>query len=178
MKKTIVNIGAVLAALCIGLAINSACADNLGKASASSTENMSDSELRSLVAQLQQEVNSLKQEVTGLKQRVAELEGKMGSNTGGGSAAASGFDVDGLHFDNAGFVEQPVDYYVQSGYTIINGERTDSPAQTFRYTYDSKGRITKQGNTSYSYSGKTVTMTSTSKSDNYENSITQECHYK
>ena len=60
MKRTLLNLGAILVAFIIGLAINNACADSL--------ENMSDTELRKLVAQLQQEVNSL-------KSRVAELEG-------------------------------------------------------------------------------------------------------
>ena len=52
MKKTILNFGAIVTAFIIGLAINNACADNLGQAS--------DSELRNLVSKLQQEVNTLK----------------------------------------------------------------------------------------------------------------------
>ncbi len=164
MKKTFVNIGAVIVAFCIGLAINSACADSL--------EKMSDSELRNLVSQLQQEVNNL-------KQRVAELEGKI-SNGGSGNTSSSttGFDVDGLHFDNAGFVENPIDYIVQNSYSIVNGVRTDTPTQTLRYEYDSKGRLISQGQATYSYSGKVVTWQTSAKTDNYESATTYEYHYK
>ena len=164
MKKTIVNIGAILVAFCIGLAINSACADSL--------EKMSDSELRNLVSQLQQEVNSL-------KQRVADLEGKLGNGGGGSSAVtASGFDVDGLHFDNAGFVENPIDYIVQNSYTIVNGVRTETPTQTIQYSYDGKGRLINQGQATYSYSGKVVTWETSAKTDSYESKTTYEYHYK
>ena len=62
MKRTVLNFGAILVAFIIGIAINNACADSL--------EKMSDSEVRNLVARLQEEVNSL-------KSRVAELEGKI-----------------------------------------------------------------------------------------------------
>lgn len=164
MKKTIVNVGAILVAFCIGLAINNACADSL--------EKMSDSELRNLVLQLQQEVNSL-------KQRVAELEGKISSSGGGNSTVtASGFDVDGLHFDNAGFVENPIDYIVQNGYTIVNGVRTEDPTQTVQYSYDSRGRLINQGGATYSYSGKVVTLETSGKADSYESKTTIEYHYK
>ena len=109
MKKTILNVGAILAAFLIGLAINNACADSL--------ENMSDSELRNLVSQLQKEV-------TALKQRVSELEGKVGSGGSTSPSLTAGFDVDGLHFSNSGCVEQRIK---QSGlepysYYIIDSE--------------------------------------------------------
>ena len=68
MKRTLLNLGAILAAFLIGLAINNACADSL--------ENMSDTELRKLVAQLQQELNSL-------KERVAQLEKSNGNSSSG-----------------------------------------------------------------------------------------------
>lgn len=142
MKKTIFNLGAILAAFLIGLAINNACADSL--------ENMSDTELRKLVAQLQQEVNSL-------KERVAQLE-KAGGNSSSGSssgvATSGGFTVDGIFFNNAGFPESKVDYYEYTGYMLINGSRTDMTPSTSRYEYDSYGRIAKQGIYTYEYSTK------------------------
>lgn len=45
MKRTVVNLGAILVAFIVGVAINNACADSL--------DNMSDTELRKLVSQLQ-----------------------------------------------------------------------------------------------------------------------------
>ena len=144
MKRTLLNVGAILAAFLIGLAINNACADSL--------ENMSDTELRKLVAQLQQEVNSL-------RERVAQLE-KAGGNSGSSSGAATsgGFTVDGIFFNNAGFPESKVDYYEYTGYMLINGSRTDMTPSTSRYEYDSYGRIAKQGTYTYEYSSKTYTQ--------------------
>lgn len=175
MKKTILNVGAILAAFLIGLAINNACADSL--------ENMSDSELRNLVSQLQKEV-------TALKQRVSELEGKIGS---GGSTSPSltvGFDVDGLHFDNSGYVEQRIK---QSGlepysYYIIDGKKTETTSQQggYTYTYDSYGRLSKQVlnsssselTLSYSYSGKSMTLETITKYKNPSAGSIQESYSK
>lgn len=146
MKRTLLNAGAILAAFLIGLAINNACADSL--------ENMNDTELRKLVAQLQQEVNSL-------KERVAQLE-KASSNTvnssSSGTAMSGGFTVDGIFFNNAGFPESKVDYYEYSGYLLINGSRTEMTPSTTRYEYDSYGRLTKQGATKFEYSNKTYSQ--------------------
>ena len=163
MKRTLLNVGAILAAFLIGLAINNACADSL--------ENMSDSELRDLVTQLQKEVNNL-------KQKVAELEGRFNNSGGSTPSLSYGFDVDGLHFNNAGVVENPIDYYKTSGYTISNGVRTESAPTSTQYEYDSKGRLLRYGTVTYSYSGKTVTWTSLYKAENYESSSTYEYHYK
>lgn len=175
MKKTILNVGAIMAAFLIGLAINNACADSL--------ENMSDSELRNLVSQLQREVNAL-------KQRVSELEGKV---SGGGSTSPSltaGFDVDGLHFNNAGYVEQRikksgVDPY---SYYIIDGEKTESTSEQvgYVYTYDSQGRLSKQAMStssseltlSYSYSGISVTTETITKYKNPSAGSLQETYSK
>ena len=151
MKRAILNLGAIIVAFFIGLAINSACADSL--------EKMTDSELRTLVSQLQQEVNSL-------KQRVAQLETQI-SNVGTSSPATGvGFDVDGIHFDNMGFPEDRIDYTESSSYYIINGVRTDNPTTTSQYEYDSKGRIIKQGINIYSYSGRTYKSTYDSQNEN------------
>ena len=135
MKKTILNFGAIVTAFIIGLAINNACADNLGQAS--------DSELRNLVSKLQQEVNTL-------KNRVAELESKLSTAT----SSDGGFEVDGIHFNRGGFPDDKIDKVVTSGYYIINGQRTDSESSTGIYEYDSKGRICRQGNGIYTYSNK------------------------
>ena len=145
MKRTLLNVGAILSAFLIGLAINNACADSL--------ENMSDSELRKLVAQLQQEVNSL-------KERVAQLEKASGNSSGSSSgiSASGGFTVDGIFFNNAGLPECKVDYYEYTGYMLINGDRTELTPSTVRYEYDSYGRLTKQGATTIEYSAKSYSQ--------------------
>ena len=166
MKRTLLNLGAILAAFLIGLAINNACADSL--------ENMSDSELRNLVAQLQKEVNNL-------KQKVAELEGKVnnsGSSNPSTPSITYGFDVDGLHFDNAGYVEEKIDRsgYDSYSYYIIDGKKTETSSTTdgMRYEYDEYGRMTKyvqdsgsaETTMTYTYSGKTRTLETFTKYEN------------
>ena len=158
MKKTILNLGAIMIAFFIGVAINNACAGSI--------DNMSDSELRSLVSQLQKEVNSL-------KDRVAELENKIGGNSGRGnsSSTTSGeFEVNGIHFSRGGHHSDPVDYSDYGDCYQIQGDgqkiSTISNTKTV-YSYDSYGRIISQKTeyptytqeTSYSYSNKTVKMT-------------------
>lgn len=156
MKRTVLNLGAILITFIIGIAINNACADSL--------EKMSDSELRNLVARLQDEVNSL-------KNRVAELEGKVGNNSNSGVPAGSAyaFEVDGIHFSMGGDYCDPVDYCENvSSYQIVGGVRTDinTPSSRVQYTYDSHGRIVSYSQNTettefvinYSYSNKAVTL--------------------
>lgn len=158
MKRTVINLGAILVAFIIGLAINNACADSL--------DNMTDTELRKLVSQLQQEVNSL-------KSRVAELEGKIGSGSGSGSSigGAYAFEVDGVHYSMSGAYCDPLDYYeMVESYQIVNGNRTDATPSVYKisYTYDSYGRIasmtqdmsTYTNVSQYTYSNKSVTINS------------------
>lgn len=154
MKKTVLNFGATIIAFIIGLAINGACAGSF--------DNMTDTELRKLVSQLQEEVNSLKQQVAqleSLKQQVAQLENKIGGFESSLSIKTSGFDVDGIHFDNSGFPEDKLDYYEVTGYYLNNGVRTEVTPSISKYEYDSKGRVIKQGQYSYSYSEKTYILT-------------------
>ena len=144
MKKTALNFGAIIIAFIIGLAINGACAGSL--------DNMTDTERRKLVSQLKEEVNSL-------KQQVAQLENKIGGFESSLSIKTSGFDVDGIHFDNSGFPEDKLDYYEVTGYYLNNGVRTEMTPSISKYEYDSKGRVIKQGQYSYSYSEKTYILT-------------------
>lgn len=177
MKKTLVNLGAILAAFLIGLAINNACADSL--------ENMSDTELRKLVSQLQQEINSL-------KSRVAELEGKVSNGSGSSSTTVTTgmFNVDGLWFLPTGYVCGRV----KNGHTVTTqkilttGEITTTESEAYNVTtIDSYGRITKSDSaylssgfdyyyTDYSYSGKTVTTVTAYKTSavEYRQESTQE----
>ena len=158
MKRTVLNLGAILVAFIIGLAINNACADSL--------DNMTDTELRKLVSQLQQEVIAL-------KNRVTELESKVGNNSNSGAAigGAYAFEVDGIHFGMDGNCCDPIDYNeTVSSYQIVGGVRTDynNPSMRIQYTYDSHGRIssyfynteTSEYVSQYSYSNKSCTVES------------------
>lgn len=176
MKRTLLNLGAILVAFIIGLAINNACADSL--------ENMSDSELRKLVAQLQQEINSL-------KSRVADLEGKVGSNSGGSASVSAGmFNVDGLWFLPSGSVCSRVksskgttkQTYLGTGETTTTNTFT-----TMSSSVDSQGRLIRCDYTlpegyeyyyqTYSYQGKVVKSTTSYKTTYYESIAESETEY-
>jgi len=68
MKRTFINLGLVLVAFAIGVSIHNACSKSI--------EDMSDSELRNLVLELQSQVNEL-------KEKVAKLEAGTGGEFGG-----------------------------------------------------------------------------------------------
>lgn len=163
MKRTFFNLGAILIAFVIGLAINNACAGDL--------DNATDSELRKLVSQLQQEVNSL-------KQRVAQLEGQISSQGGGSVVSDGGFEVDGIHFSRSGFPDEKIDYIESTSYKIINGVRTDSQPGRTQYEFDSKGRISKYGSYTLSYSGRTYTYITESESGTTKTHSEQIYHLK
>ena len=176
MKRTLVNLGAILAAFLIGLAINNACADSL--------DNMSDTELRKLVAQLQQEVNSL-------KNRVAELEGKVGSSSGSSETVSTGmFKVDGLWFLPTGGACGRVKSskgtttttYLSSGETTTSNTFTEA-----KTTVDSFGRLLRIDYTlpdgydyyytEYSYNGKVVNSTTAYKTTVFKAEAVTETEY-
>ena len=176
MKKTILNLGTVLLAFILGLAINNACADNL--------DSLTDTELRKLVSQLQQEINSL-------KTRVTELEGRISSSSNPSSPndRAYAFKVDGIHYDMNGTFSDPIDYYeLSDSYSITGGVRTDTPGTNYKYsyTYDSNGRIssilldasTYLQETQYSYSNNMVTYTYKTTYKNPVSAGTSESGYK
>lgn len=150
MKRTALNLGSILIAFIIGLAINNACADSI--------ENMSDSELRNLVLQLQKEVNTL-------KQKVSQLEGNSGSNNDIGY-----FIVDGVRFSPLGVpIYNKIKRYTLKSTTITNGQTTTSETihDDTETKYDSEGRLIlsiSRGTdfdqeTSYVYNGKIVSNT-------------------
>lgn len=141
MKKTIINLGLILIAFAIGITINNACAGSL--------ENISDSELRSMVAKMQQDIRSLQNEVNDLKSQLAKLSasGSVGSEVG-----QYGFVVDGLHFDRCGNIEEKTDYCVSK--TEITYD--DSPQNNYiqesetRYVRDINGRVIQRSTDDYS----------------------------
>lgn len=75
MKRAFINLGLVLVAFAIGVSINNACSKSI--------EDMSDSDLRSLVIELQSQVNEL-------KVKVAKLE--AGTGEGGSGGGLGGFN--------------------------------------------------------------------------------------
>ena len=151
MKKTIFNLAPICLAFAVGLAINNACANPI--------ESMTDTELRRLVVQLQDEIEFLKKEVS-------DLKGKI--NEGGSSSTDCGeFYVDGLYFNRNGYCSSMIE-----GSVSRYPDNSNSGSQN--YERDELGRITKiisksrmvidgvETNTTseirYSYSGKQMTM--------------------
>ena len=166
MKKTIFNLAAICLAFAAGLAINNACADPI--------ESMTDTELRRLVVQLQDEIESLKKEVS-------DLKGKI--NGGGSSSTDCGeFCVDGLYFNRSGNCTS-----ILEGYVMHTDSNNSKSTTSLHYERDEFGRVSKTiGNstwiidgvetnttteTSYSYNGKQVTLT-------YDNGMTNIYQYK
>lgn len=150
MKRTGLNLGAILVAFVVGIAINNACADSL--------EKMSDGELRNLVARLQEEVNNLKQKVSLLE-----------ANSGGVSECGF-FMVDGLRFCATGTPVYNVEkHYTMKMTTVNNGitNTTETVHNSSDIKYDNKGRVISSlttgtdydYETSYVYNGKHVTYT-------------------
>ena len=149
-----------MVAFALGLAINQACAGSL--------DTMSDSELRSLVANLQEEVKALKEEV-------AELKNKISSS--GISSQSSGFDVDQLHFNNQGVVEMKSKHHsVESKMVYSTGDIASDNSYEYDCEYDSYGRLSgyeynpnidSRIEVKYTYSGNAVTITQISSSSTF-----------
>lgn len=172
------NLGAILVAFIIGIAINNACAEEF--------DNMSDTELRQLVARLQQEVNSL-------KNRVAELESKIGSTSSSPLISENNGDrgifvVDGMHFSEDGFIKiflNKEKLHRTTTRTTVNGETTETVSTTDYSThsrqYDSNGRIIHERweddnfihDTAYSYGHKTYTITQNATAKNMDYKTTE-----
>lgn len=132
MKKTIVNLGLMLVAFAIGITINNACAGSL--------ENMSDSELRSLVVKMQQDIKALQSEVSDLKSQLAKLSSFGGSGSGIGQY---GFVVDGIHFNPNGMADDKIDYYTYKTDVSYDSMPQNNSSSEYEYHYsrDSKGRV-------------------------------------
>lgn len=150
MKKFAFNTFAICIAFVTGLAINNACADPV--------ENMTDSELRRLVVQLQSEIENLKNEISLLKDKIYNNSSQEPSSCGE-------FQVDGLYFDRNGFCTSIINQ-IEYQYESLNQKNA------LTYERDKYGRVSKATSTTtledgttninvdyYSYNGKNLIIT-------------------
>lgn len=209
MKKFTLNLGVIIISFAIGLAINSACADSLGD-SMSNVDNNIDkmdlSELKELVSALQgkvttlennlnkannsisnltTEVSSLQTKNDALTKRIASLEQNVSSDSDGSkdnSSVCEMFQVDGLWFNQAGFVENKMTSTTTCNRIIFNsGEVQESSNPRAVYQYDTFGRLAKISydgySQEYSYKGNVVTQTVEQITDSYRSIYTHEVTY-
>lgn len=177
MKRTFINLFAASTALCIGLAINSACEDTLTAGSINNTDDLTRlvQTLQTEIEKLQSDFNMLSANLKNTKDRVQELElrneelKKLIEGTGNNGGSSGMFFLDGLWYLPTGY---PCGRIKSSNYTTkITYLRLDEEVLNIRsdsYEYDEYGRITKINydfsdsdykyyNYDYRYNGKIVT---------------------
>lgn len=177
MKRTFINLFAASTALCIGLAINSACGDTLTDGSIINTDDLTRlvQTLQTEIEKLQSDFNKLSANLKNTKDRVQELElrneelKKLIEGTGNNGGSSGMFFVDGLWYLPTGY---PCGRIKSSNYTTkITYLRSDEEVVNLRsdsYEYNEYGRITKINydfsdsdykyyNYDYRYNGKIVT---------------------
>ena len=150
MKKSILNLGAIAIAFCLGISIHNSCAD---------PDNYSTTRGDASTEELWAAIDALKEEVNALKSKVQTLENGTGTET---ASDCGSFLVDGLWYNRGGGCESQLKSITTS---ISNGSST-----TMDYHYDSQGRLSSYGNTTITYNGKVHTYTS--KTENPDGSIT------
>ena len=179
MKRTIINLFAASTALCIGLAINSACGDTLTAGSINNTDDLTRlvQTLQTEIEKLQSDFNKLSANLKNTKDRVQELElrneelKKLIEGTGNNGGSSGMFFLDGLWYLPTGY---PCGRIKSSNYTTkITYLRSDEEVVNITNLsntseYDEYGRITKinydysDGDykyyySDYKYNGKIVT---------------------
>ena len=177
MKRTIINLFAASTALCIGLAINSACGDTLTAGSINNTDDLTRlvQTLQTEIEKLQSDFNKLSANLKNTKDRVQELElrneelKKLIEGTGNNGGSSGMFFLDGLWYLPTGY---PCGRIKSSNYTTkITYLRSDEEVVNLRsdsFEYDEYGRIIKINydfsdsdykyyNYDYRYNGKIVT---------------------
>lgn len=177
MKRTFINLFAASTALCIGLAINSACGDTLMAGSINNTDDLTRlvQTLQTEIEKFQSDFNKLSANLKNTKDRVQELElrneelKKLIEGTGNNGGSSGMFFLDGLWYLPTGY---PCGRIKSSNYTTkITYLRLDEEVLNIRsdsYEYDEYGRITKINydfsdsdykyyNYDYRYNGKIVT---------------------
>ena len=179
MKRTFINLFAASTALCIGLAINSACGDTLTAGSINNTDDLTRlvQTLQTEIEKLQSDFNKLSENLKNTKDRVQELElrneelKKLIEGTGNNGGSSGMFFLDGLWYLPTGY---PCGRIKSSNYTTkITYLRSDEEVVNITNLsntseYDEYGRITKinydysDGDykyyySDYKYNGKIVT---------------------
>lgn len=146
MKKSILNLGAIAIAFCLGISIHNSCADpdnyNTTRGDASTEE-------------LWAAIDALTAEVNTLKSKIQTLE----NNAGSGSDSGDGeFYVGGLWFNRSGQCSSKLKSITTSG-DNMSSSKTE-------YEYDSNGRVsrytTNSAEVTITYDGKVQTWTSLS----------------
>ena len=179
MKRTFINLFAASTALCIGLAINSACGDTLTAGSINNTDDLTRlvQTLQTEIEKLQSDFNKLSANLKNTKDRVQELElrneelKKLIEGTGNNGGSSGMFFVDGLWYLPTGY---PCGRIKSSNHTtkityLRSDEEVVNITKMYSFSeYDEYGRITKINydysdsgykyyNSDYKYNGKIVT---------------------
>lgn len=179
MKRTFINLFAASTALCIGLAINSACGDTLTAGSIDKTDDLTRlvQTLQTEIEKLQSDFDKLSANLKNTKDRVQELElrneelKKLIEGTGNNGGSSGMFFVDGLWYLPTG---HPCGRIKSSNYTTkitylrLDEEVVNITKWSNNSEYDEYGRISKINydysdsdykyyNSYYKYNGKIVT---------------------
>lgn len=178
MKRTFINLFAASTALCIGLAINSACGDTLTAGSINNTDDLTRlvQTLQTEIEELQSDFEKLAADLRDTRNRVQELEVRNeelrnligGTSNNGGSGM---FFVDGLWYLPTSYTCGRIKSsnstakitYLRSDEEVVNITNWSNTSE-----YDEYGRITKinydysDGDykyyySDYNYNGKIVT---------------------
>lgn len=179
MKRTFINLFAVSTALCIGLAINSACGDTLTAGSINNTDDLTRlvQTLQTEIEKLQSDFNKLSANLKNTKDRVLELElrneelKKLIEGTGNNGGSSGMFFVDGLWYLPTGYPCGRIkssNYTTEITYLRLDEEVVNITKWSNYSEYDEYGRISKINydysdsdykyyNSDYKYNGKIVT---------------------
>lgn len=164
MKKSILNLGAIAIAFCLGISIHNSCAD---------PDNYNTTHGDVSTEELWAAIDALKEEINALKSKVQTLENSAGT---GAVSDCGEFCVDGLWFDRSGFCCSPISYYTLSA--------NDASSSKTEYKYDSKGRyigyVQDNLTVDITYEGKVQLLTSKyiDPSSGLVGTMTQKYEYK
>ena len=179
MKRTFINLFAASTALCIGLAINSACGETLTAGSINNTDDLTRlvQTLQTEIEKLQSDFDKLSATLKNTKDRVQELElqneelKKLIEGTGNNGGSSEMFFVDGLWYLPTGYPCGRIkssNYTTEITYLRLDEEVVNITNWSNTYEYDEYGRISKINydysdsdykyyNYDYRYNGKIVT---------------------
>ena len=179
MKRTFINLFAASTALCIGLAINSACGDTLTADSINNTDDLTRlvQTLQSEIEKLQSDLDKLSDELKNTKDRVQELElrneelKKLIEGTDNNGGGAGMFFVDGLWYLPTGYTCGRIKSsnstakitYLRSDEEVVNitnwsnSSEYDEYGRISKINYDYSDSDYKYYNSDYKYNGKIVT---------------------